>query len=131
MTDLREEPLGAVVHRLSEQIPELVRSEIRLAQAEVAEKGKRAGIGIGLFSAAGVFALFGLATLVATAIVALDLALPLWAAALIVAGVLFAIAGIAALTGRRQVAEATPPAPEKAIDGIKQDVATIKGGTSA
>lgn len=131
MTDLKDEPLGAVVHRLSEQIPELVRSEMRLAQAELTQKGKRAGIGVGLFSAAGVFALFGLATLVTTAIVALDLALPLWASALIVAGVLFVIAGIAALTGKKQVAEATPPAPEKAIAGVKQDVATIKGGTSA
>ena len=131
MTDLKDEPLGAVVHRLSEQIPELVRSEMRLAQAELAQKGKRAGIGVGLFSAAGVFALFGLATLVTTAIVALDLALPLWAAALIVTGVLFAVAGVAALTGKKQVAEATPPAPELAIDGLKQDVATIKGGSAA
>jgi uncharacterized membrane protein YqjE len=131
MTDLKDEPLGAVVHRLSEQIPELVRSEIRLAQAELAQKGKRAGIGVGLFSAAGLFALFGLATLVTTAIVALDLALPLWAAALIVTGVLFAVAAVAALTGRKQVAEATPAAPEKAIDGLKQDVATLKGGTAA
>ena len=130
-TDLSEEPLGAVVHRLSEQIPELVRSEIRLAQAELAQKGKRAGVGVGLFSAAGLFALYGLATLLTTAIVLLDLALPLWAAALIVTGVLFAIAGVAALVGKKQVSEATPPAPEKAIAGAKQDVATIKGGSHA
>ena len=130
-TDLSEEPLGAVVHRLSEQIPELVRSEIRLAQAELAQKGKSAGIGVGLFSAAGLFALYGLAALFTTAIVLLDLALPLWAAALIVTGVLFAIAGIAALTGKKQVSQATPPAPEKAIAGVKQDVATIKQGTDA
>jgi len=129
--DLSEEPLGAVVHRLSEQIPELVRSEIRLAQAELAQKGKRAGLGVGLFSAAGLFALYGLATLLTTAIVLLDLALPLWAAALIVTGVLFAIAGVAALVGKKQVAEASPPAPEKAIAGAKQDVATIKGGSNA
>jgi uncharacterized membrane protein YqjE len=128
-TDLSEEPLGAVVHRLSEQIPELVRSEIRLAQAELAQKGKRAGVGVGLFSAAGLFALYGLAALFTTAIVLLDLVLPLWAAALIVTAVLFAVAGVAALTGKKQVSQATPPAPEKAIAGVKQDVATIKGGT--
>lgn len=131
MTDLKDEPLGAVVHRLSEQIPELVRSELRLAQAEVAEKGKRAGIGAGLFSAAGLFAVFGLGALVTTTIAALDLALPLWASALIVTGVLFAIAGLAGLSGTKQVSEATPPAPEKTIAGVKQDVVTIKGGTSA
>jgi hypothetical protein len=47
-----DEPLGALAHRLSEQIPELVRSELRLAQAELTQKGKRAGLGIGMFSAA-------------------------------------------------------------------------------
>jgi uncharacterized membrane protein YqjE len=129
MTDLKDEPLGAVVHRLSEQIPELVRSEIRLAQAELTEKGKRAGVGVGLFSVAGLFALYGLAALLTTAIVLLDLALPLWAAALIVTAVLFAIAGVAALVGKRQVGEATPPAPEKAIAGVKEDVATLKDGS--
>jgi uncharacterized membrane protein YqjE len=130
-TDLSDEPLGAVVHRLSEQIPELVRSEIKLAQAELTEKGKSAGIGVGLVTAAGLFALFGVGALVTTAIAALDLALPLWAAALIVTGVLFAVAGIAAVTGKKQVSQATPPAPEKAIAGVKQDVATIKGGSDA
>jgi uncharacterized membrane protein YqjE len=131
MTDLKEEPLGAVVHRLSEQIPELVRSEIRLAQAELTEKGKRAGVGVGLFSVAGIVALFGVGALVTTAIAALDLVLPLWAAALVVTGVLFAVAGVAALVGKKQVAGATPPAPERAIAGVKDDVATIKGGSSA
>jgi uncharacterized membrane protein YqjE len=129
MTDLKDEPLGAVVHRLSEQIPELVRSEIRLAQAELTEKGKRAGLGVGLFSAAGLFALYGLAALLTTIVVVLDLALPLWASAAIVTTVLFAVAGVAALTGKKQVGQATPPAPEKAVAGVKEDVATLKDGS--
>ena len=49
-------PLGALVHDLSVQIPELVRSELRLAQAELAQKGKAAGIGAGLFGVAGLLA---------------------------------------------------------------------------
>ncbi len=73
-----DEPIGAVVHRLSEQIPELVRSEMRLAQAELTQKGKRAGLGIGMFSVAGLLAVFAVAVLIATAIIALDLVLPLW-----------------------------------------------------
>ena len=76
-----DEPIGALVHRLSEQIPELVRSELRLAQAELAEKGKKAGLGVGLFSVAGVLAFFAFGTLVATAILALALALPAWLSA--------------------------------------------------
>ena len=77
-------PLGALVHDLSVQIPELVRSELRLAQAELTEKGKRVGIGAGLFGAAGLLAFFGAATLIATAVLALALVLPAWLAALIV-----------------------------------------------
>jgi uncharacterized membrane protein YqjE len=126
-TQHADEPIGAVVHRLSEQLPELVRSEIRLAQAELAEKGKHAGLGIGLFSGAGLLALYGLAGLLTTAVIVLDLALPLWLAALIVTVALFAAAGISALVGKKQVSQATPPAPEKAIAGVKQDVEAVKG----
>ena len=122
-----DEPIGAVVHRLSEQIPELVRSEIRLAQAELTQKGKRAGLGIGMFSAAGLLAFFAFGVLIATAIIALDLVLPLWAASLIVAGVLLIGALGAALTGRNELEHATPPKPEHAIEGVKQDIATVKG----
>jgi uncharacterized membrane protein YqjE len=119
--------LGALVHDLTTQIPELIRSEIRLAQAEMAEKGKRAGIGIGLFSGAGLLAFFGLATVIATAILALSLVVDAWLAALIVAVVLFAAAAVLGLGGKKQVQEATPPAPERAVEGVKEDIATVKG----
>jgi len=126
-TEPPDEPLGAIVHRLSEQVPELVRSEMRLAQAELTQKGKAAGIGAGLFSAAGVLALFAFGTLVAAAVLTLDLVLPAWAAALIVAGVLLLVAGIAAMVGKKEIGEATPPQPERAVAGMKQDVSTLKG----
>jgi uncharacterized membrane protein YqjE len=122
-----DEPIGAVVHRLSEQLPELVRSELRLAQAELTEKGKHAGVGIGLFSGAGVLALYGLAGLLTTAVIALDLALPLWLSALIVTVVVLVAAAVAARIGKKQVTQATPPTPEKAIAGVKQDVEAAKG----
>jgi len=125
-----DEPVGALVQRLSEQIPELVRSELRLAQAELTAKGKRAGLGVGMFSAAGLLAFLGIATLVATAVLALDLALPAWAAALIVAVALFAAAVVAALVGKKEVQEASPPAPERTIASVKEDVATVRGGHS-
>ncbi len=122
-----DETIGAAVHRLSEQLPELVRSEVRLAQAELAEKGKRAGLGIGLFGAAGVFGLYALGGLFVSAAILLDLVLPLWAAALIVTGVLLVLTLGLALNGRAQVAQATPAAPERAIAGVKEDVEAVKG----
>ena len=119
--------LGALVHQLSQQIPELIRSEIRLAQAEVAQKGKRAGVGLGMFSVAGLIAFFALAALVTTAILGLSTVVDAWLAALVVAVVLLAAAGVVALMGKNKVAEAAPPAPERAIQGIKEDIATVKG----
>jgi len=122
-----ESTLGALVHDLSQQIPGLIRSEMRLAQAEVTEKGKRAGVGIGMFSVAGLPAFFALGTLVATAVIGLAHAVPAWAAGLIVAAVLLLGAAVVGLAGKSKVAEATPAKPERAIEGLKEDVATIKG----
>jgi len=119
--------VGALVHDLTQQVPELIRSEMRLAQAEMSEKGKRAGIGIGMFSAAGLLAFLGLSSIVATAILALAHAVPDWLAALIVAVVLLVGAGVVALMGKRQVKQATPPAPEQAIEGLKEDLSVVKG----
>ena len=119
--------LGTLVSQLSTQIPDLIRAEMRLAQAEVAEKGKRAGVGIGMFSVAGLMAFFGFALLLTTLVLLLDLVLPAWLAALIVAVALLAVAGVAALIGRNKVKEVGSPAPERALSGLKQDLATVKG----
>ena len=119
--------LGALVHDLTQQVPQLIRSEIRLAQAEMTEKGKRAGLGIGMFSAAGLLSFLGLCCVVTTAILALAHALPDWLSALLVAVVLFLGAGVMALMGKKEVQQATPPAPEQAIEGIKEDIAVVKG----
>jgi len=119
--------LGTLVSQLSSQIPDLIRSELRLAQAEVTAKGKRAGIGIGMFSAAGLLAFFGLAFLLTTVALLLALVLPGWVAALIITVVLFSAAGVAALLGKKKVAQAAPPVPERAIESVKEDLATVKG----
>jgi uncharacterized membrane protein YqjE len=119
--------LGALVHDMTQQMSTLVRDEIRLAQAEMTEKGKRAGIGVGLFGGAGLVALYGVAALLATVVLALALVMPAWLAALIVTVVLFAVAGVLAVQGRSNVSRATPAKPEEAIAGLKEDVATVKG----
>ncbi len=119
--------LGSLVHDLTQQVPQLIRSEIRLAQAEMTEKGKRAGLGIGMFSAAGLLGFLGLCCVVVTAILALAHALPDWLSALVVAVVLLLGAGVAALAGKKEVAQAIPPAPEQAIEGVKEDIAVVKG----
>jgi uncharacterized membrane protein YqjE len=116
-----------LVTRLTQQSTELIRNELRLAQAEMTEKGKRAGLGIGMFSGAGLLAFFGVACVITTAILALAHALPDWLSALIVGVVLFLGAAALALVGKKEVQQATPAAPEHAIEGVKEDLAVVKG----
>jgi uncharacterized membrane protein YqjE len=123
----REPSTGELMRQLSEQTSSLVRAELQLAQVEMTEKAKKAGIGAGLFGGAGVVALYGVGALVATIILVLvAIGLAPWLSALIVTVVLFAIAGVAALMGKKQVAQATPAAPERTIDNVKKDVETVK-----
>jgi uncharacterized membrane protein YqjE len=126
-----EASTSELVTRLTQQSTELIRSELRLAQAEMTEKAKHAGVGAGLFGGAGIVALYGVGALVATLILVLATFLAPWLAALIVTVVLFAIAGIVALMGKKQISEATPAAPKHTIENVKQDVDTIKGGAKS
>lgn len=124
-----EPSVGELVGLVSEQTSRLIRDELRLAKAEMTEKGKKAGVGAALFGSAGLMALYGVACLVAAAILALAGPVPDWAAALIIGAVLLAVAGTAALIGKRDVAAATPPVPVEAVEGLKQDVHTLKSGS--
>jgi hypothetical protein len=117
---------GELVSRLSQDLSQLVRDELRLAQLEVSGKAKKAGIGAGILGAAGILALYGVGVLIATAILAIALALDAWLAALIVGVVLLAAAGVAALVGKKRVAEAAPPVPERAVESVKRDVDAVK-----
>ena len=123
---LADQSVADLVKQLSEQTATLVRQEMRLAQTELQEKGKRAGIGAGMFGAGGLVAFFGVATLIAAAVLALATAVEPWLAALIVGVALLAAAGVAALAGKKQVEQATPPAPEQAMGSVKRDVDTVK-----
>ena len=124
--DPADKSIGELIRSMSEDLSALVRDEIHLAQAEVSEKAKKAGLGIGAFGGAGVIALYGLGVLIAAAVLGLSYAVPAWVAALIVAVVLFAVAGVAALIGKKQLSQAAPPVPTRAIASVKTDVAEIK-----
>lgn len=117
---------GDLVSQLSNEVSQLVRDELRLAQVEVSGKAKKAGVGVGMFGAAGLLALYGVGVLIATAILALALAVDAWLAALIVGVVLLAAAGVAALLGKKRVSEAAPPVPTRAVDNVKEDVDAVR-----
>jgi uncharacterized membrane protein YqjE len=124
--DVRDRPTSELLKQLSDQTTTLVRQEIELAKLEFREKGKKAGMGAGMFGGAGLFGVFALGTLTACIVLALATFLTAWLAALIVTVVYAAIAGVLALRGKSEVKQATPPVPEQAVDSTKEDVAWVK-----
>ena len=119
-------PVGELVQALSRQTSTLVRQEMALAQSELQEKGKRIGVARACSAARGSVALYGAGALIAAAIIGIGTLVEPWIAAVIVGVVLLAVAGILALTGKKQVDRGTPPLPEKAIESTKRDVDEVK-----
>jgi Putative Actinobacterial Holin-X, holin superfamily III len=115
-----------LVQDLSRQTSTLIRQEMRLAQAELAEKGRHAGKGAGMFGGAGLVALYGVGALIAAAILGLATVIEPWIAAAAVGAGLLLVAGILALTGKKELDEAGPPKPELALESVQQDVETVK-----
>ena len=123
---LRERPTGELLKELSDHTTTLVKQEMDLAKAELAEKGKQAGTGAGMFGGAGLFGVGAFAALTACVIAALATGMDVWLAALIVAVVYAAVAGVMAMTGKKKVQEAVPPVPEQAKDSVKEDMEWAK-----
>ncbi|MDQ6822202.1 MAG: phage holin family protein [Actinomycetota bacterium] len=118
--------IADLLKELSDQTATLVRQELDLAKAELAVKGKKAGLGAGMFGGAGVLGLYAAGALTACVILALGTAMDGWLAALIVAGVYGAVAGVLALTGKSKVQEGVPPVPEQTVESVKEDVELTK-----
>ena len=118
--------LADLASQLSNQTTELVRHEVELAKAELRVKGKRAGVGAGMFGGAGALGVYALGALTAAIVAGIAEALPVWASALIVAALYGAVAGILALRGKKKVQQATPPLPEETVQSVKEDVRYTK-----
>jgi uncharacterized membrane protein YqjE len=128
--DPRDRGIGELVKDLASQTSTLVRQEIKLAQAEVTQKGKVAGKGAGMLAGAAVTALLALGALTALLIIVLDSFMPLWLAALIVTLLWAAVAAGLAAAGRKALQAATPPAPQT-VETVKEDIQWAKNPTSS
>lgn len=117
---------GELVARLSQDVTQLVKDELRLAQLEVTGKARKAGVGVGMVGAAGLLALYGLGVLLASAVLALALVLDAWLAALLVGVALLLAAGVVAMVGRSRVTDAAPPTPDRAVTNVKRDVDAVR-----
>ena len=126
-----DDSMGELVKELSRQTSTLVRQEVELAKAELTEKGKKAGVGAGMFGTAGILGLFGLATLTAALVIGLGGLMEDWVAAVIVGAIYLAAAGVAALQGREKVREAGPAVPEQTVETVKEDVQWARNQASS
>jgi len=128
--DPRDRGLGELVKDLASQTSTLVRQEIKLAQAEVTQRGKVAGKGAGMLAGAAATALLGLGAFTALLIVALDSLLPLWLAALIVTLLWLAVAAALGMSGKKALQASTPPAPQT-VETVKEDIEWAKTQTGS
>jgi cbb3-type cytochrome oxidase subunit 3 len=127
----RDAPLGEVARDLTRDLSLLVRQEVQLAKAEMAEKGRVAAPGVGMIGGATIAGLLAGGALTAAAILALAIFLPEWLAALIVGAVLGVVAYVLVKQGKERVAEAGAPIPEQTIEAVKEDVEWAKTQASS
>jgi uncharacterized membrane protein YqjE len=127
--DPRQQSLGELVKRLAEQTSRLIRQELRLARAEMTEKAQGYSRGAAMLGAAAFTALLTGVALTLFLVYLLRLAMPLWAAALIVTVVYGVVAFALFKTGQTRLKEAAPPVPEETIDNVKEDVGWLKTRT--
>jgi hypothetical protein len=116
-----------LIGRALDQTALIIRQELALARAELVQKVQRAVVGVVLSAGAGVLALIALLCAVGAAVAGLSGAVPVWAAALIVAAGLLGVAGVAGLCAKRAFAKAAPSAPPDALASVRADVAEVKG----
>lgn len=125
-TSSDQRSIAELLQQLTQQSTELAHKEVELAKAEMAQKGRRLGLGAGAFSGAGLLALLALGAATAAAILALATGVAGWLAALIVAVAYLALAGALALLGRSKVEAGSPPIPEQTVESVKEDLKETK-----
>lgn len=123
---VQERSTGDLVKQVTEQVSLLMRDELKLAQLEMSGKARQAGKGMGMLGGGGLIALYGLACLIACAILALTHVLQPWLSALIVGAVLLAVAGVVSAVGRGHLRKAVPPTPKEAVESVKTDVEEVR-----
>jgi hypothetical protein len=119
--------VGAAAKSVAEHASSLVRLEIQLALLEIKKKVAALGLGIGLLVGAALFGLFLLAFVLATITALIALALPVWAALLIMTGLMLGAVATLGLLGLGAVKKGSPPVPEQAIQEAKLTTEAIRG----
>ena len=125
-TGLRDRPIGEIAQDLTRDLSLLVRQEVALAKAELAQKARTAAPGLGMIGGAGVVGLMAAGALTAFAVLVLATFMPAWLSALIVGAVLAAVAYVLVERGKERVEQAGAPIPEQTIETVKEDLEWAK-----
>lgn len=129
--ELHDQPIGEIAKNLTSDMSLLLRQEIELAKAEMAQKGRTAAPGLGMIGGAGVVALCAAGALTACLVLVFSLFLSDWAAALIVGVAMAAVAFVLIRQGKKRIADAGKPVPEQTIETVKEDVEWAKTQASS
>ena len=123
-----DKQLGEIVGDVTSKASLLVKEEIELAKAEIAEKAKRLGIGAGLIAVAGAFLFFFLIFFLHMLALGFSdwFSLKTWVGYAIVCVLLLVFAAILALIARRMLKKGSPPTPQMAIEEAKKTRAAIE-----
>jgi len=120
-----DESVGELVSQLTTDLGQLTRQELALAKAELQTEAKKAGKGAGMLGGAVVAGWMTALFLSLTVMWALDEAMDLIWAALIVAAVWAVVAAVLALTGRGRLQEVNPK-PDQTVESLKEDAKWLK-----
>lgn len=121
----REKSTKELAGDLARQTSNLVHRELDLAKADIKAKARDAGAGAGAMGVAAVAGLVGLACATAAAIAGLAVVWPVWAAALLVAGVYLVLAAAVAGVGIAGIKKAGGPVAAEAIESTKEEAAWL------
>ena len=126
MTQAREErSLGDLFGELSRETNTLIRQEMQLAKAEMAEKATKIGKDLVFIILGAIILYTGVLALVFSAILGLAELIEPWVSALVIGLIIVAIGGFLAYRGYNQLQE-VDPAPERTIETLKEDAEWLK-----
>lgn len=126
--DSGQRPVSEILRDVVHDVQDLFRSEVRLAKAEVSEQVDRAKSAGGKFGAAAITGLFAGMCLIAACVALLALALPVWAAALIMAAILGGVAAYLYSRARAGIRR-FHAIPEETVETLRDDVRWLKQRT--
>jgi len=128
MTGESSRSIADVLQDILANVQTIIRSEVRLAKAEVTEEATKAGRAGGMMAGGAVAGLFTVWLLLLTILYALATVMPIWGAALILFAVMGAVTAILLTAGKKRL-KAVHATPEKTVETIKENVEWVKSQT--